>query len=100
MAEWKHKLTMLLNDKSKQEEVSREKKDRRDFEQLAALAKIMGLYRYFYYSHSLEMNQTLLSFVWGSQLLLYIAAISMEKLLSSVRSRFQTTDVIWMINAR
>lgn len=45
--EWKRKLTMLLCDKEKQELVSREKKDRRDFEQIAVLASKMGLYRYF-----------------------------------------------------
>ncbi|KAJ1382927.1 P-loop containing nucleoside triphosphate hydrolase [Sesbania bispinosa] len=43
--EWKRKLAMLLNDKSKQELISREKKDRRDFEQIAVLASRMGLYR-------------------------------------------------------
>lgn len=42
---------MLLNDKSRQEVISREKKDRRDFEQIAALASRMGLHRYhFFYS--------------------------------------------------
>ena len=43
--EWKSKLTMLLRNKDKQELVSREKKDRRDFEQIATLARRMGLYR-------------------------------------------------------
>lgn len=42
---WKRKLTMLLSDNKKQELVSREKKDRRDFENIAALASRMGLYR-------------------------------------------------------
>ena len=37
---------MLLRNKDEQEVVSREKKDRRDFEQLSALATRMGLYRY------------------------------------------------------
>ena len=44
--EWKKKLTMLLNDSGKQELISREKKVRRDFEQIAVLASRMGLYRY------------------------------------------------------
>lgn len=44
--DWKRKLTMLLRDKEKQELVSREKKDRRDFEKIAASASRMGLYRY------------------------------------------------------
>lgn len=44
--DWKRKLTMLLRDKEKQELVSREKRDRRDFEKIAALASRMGLYRY------------------------------------------------------
>lgn len=44
--EWNRKLSMLLRDKEKLELVSREKKDRRDFEQLAVLASRMGLYRY------------------------------------------------------
>lgn len=47
MEEWRRKLTAFLRDKSKQELISREKKDRCDFEQLSALATGMGLYRYF-----------------------------------------------------
>lgn len=43
--EWRWKLTMLLRNKNEQEVVSREKKDRRDFEQLAVLATRMGLHR-------------------------------------------------------
>uniref|UniRef100_A0A2P2KT91 RNA helicase n=1 Tax=Rhizophora mucronata TaxID=61149 RepID=A0A2P2KT91_RHIMU len=46
--EWKWKLIMLLRDKEKQEIVSREKKDRRDFDQIAALASRMGLYSHTY----------------------------------------------------
>ncbi|XP_008811383.1 DExH-box ATP-dependent RNA helicase DExH3 [Phoenix dactylifera] len=42
--EWKWKLSMLLRNGSEQEVVSREKKDRRDYEQLSALAERMGLY--------------------------------------------------------
>lgn len=42
--EWKWKLTMLLRNKGEQEVVSRERKDRRDFEQLSALSTRMGLY--------------------------------------------------------
>lgn len=45
--DWKQKLILLLYDKEKQELISREKKDRRDFEQISALASSMGLYRYF-----------------------------------------------------
>jgi ATP-dependent RNA helicase DHX36 len=45
MEEWKRKFTMLLNDKSKQELISREKKDRRDFDEISVLATRMGLYR-------------------------------------------------------
>ncbi|MBA0859460.1 hypothetical protein Goshw_007082 [Gossypium schwendimanii] len=41
--EWRWKLTMLLRNKDEQEVVSRERKDRRDFEQLSALATRMGL---------------------------------------------------------
>lgn len=36
---------MLLRDSAKQEVISREKKDRRDFDKLSALATSMGLYR-------------------------------------------------------
>lgn len=43
---WKWKLTALLHNNDKQEVLSREKKDRRDYEQIAALASKMGLYRY------------------------------------------------------
>ncbi|KAK8363618.1 hypothetical protein V6Z11_A03G176800 [Gossypium hirsutum] len=46
--EWKQKLAMLLHDDGKQEFVSRDKKDRRDFEQIAALASRMGLYSHLY----------------------------------------------------
>ncbi|KAF4378660.1 hypothetical protein G4B88_021434 [Cannabis sativa] len=42
--EWRWKLTMLLRNENEQEVVSREKKDRRDFDQLSALAARMGLY--------------------------------------------------------
>lgn len=44
--EWKWKLTMLLRNKEEQEVSSVERKDRRDFEQLSALATRMGLHRY------------------------------------------------------
>uniref|UniRef100_A0A2P2LSR0 RNA helicase n=1 Tax=Rhizophora mucronata TaxID=61149 RepID=A0A2P2LSR0_RHIMU len=43
LEDWKFKLTMLVRNKDEQEVVSREKKDRRDFEQLSALATRMGL---------------------------------------------------------
>ncbi|ESW14977.1 hypothetical protein PHAVU_007G033900 [Phaseolus vulgaris] len=46
--EWKRKFTMLLNDKSKQELISREKRDRRDFERIAVVASRMGLYSHMY----------------------------------------------------
>ncbi|KAK7852290.1 dexh-box atp-dependent rna helicase dexh3 [Quercus suber] len=46
--EWTRKFTMLLRDKEKQEFVSREKKDRRDFEQISDLASRMGLYSHLY----------------------------------------------------
>ncbi|KAG0493444.1 hypothetical protein HPP92_004438, partial [Vanilla planifolia] len=42
--EWKWKFTMLLRNDSEQEVVSRERKDRRDFEHLAAIAERMGLF--------------------------------------------------------
>lgn len=45
--EWRWKLTMLLRNNEEVEVVSREKKDRRDFEQLSALATRMNLHRYF-----------------------------------------------------
>ncbi|CAN1151585.1 DExH-box ATP-dependent RNA helicase DExH5, mitochondrial [Linum perenne] len=48
MEEWRWKFSMFLRDKEKQEVVSRDKKDRRDFEQLAALASKMGLYSRMY----------------------------------------------------
>ncbi|KAK6153998.1 hypothetical protein DH2020_013637 [Rehmannia glutinosa] len=45
--EWEWKLTMLMRCKDKQEVTSREKKDRRDFEQLSALATRMGLHSFY-----------------------------------------------------
>ncbi|KAK1384094.1 RNA helicase [Heracleum sosnowskyi] len=41
--EWKWKLSTLIRNKDEQEVVSREKKDRRDFQQISALAARMGL---------------------------------------------------------
>lgn len=38
---------MLLRNEDEQEVISRERKDRRDFEQLSQLAERMDLYRYF-----------------------------------------------------
>ncbi|XP_058180538.1 DExH-box ATP-dependent RNA helicase DExH3 [Rhododendron vialii] len=46
--DWKWKLTMLMRNKDEQEVVSRERKDRRDFDQLSALATRMGLYSHQY----------------------------------------------------
>lgn len=46
--EWKWKLSMLLRNEAEQEIVSREKKDRRDYEHLAAFAERMGLYRSYF----------------------------------------------------
>ncbi|XP_047329773.1 DExH-box ATP-dependent RNA helicase DExH3-like [Impatiens glandulifera] len=42
--EWKWKFTMLMRSEHEQEVISREKKDRRDFDQISALATRMGLY--------------------------------------------------------
>ncbi|KAL8056715.1 hypothetical protein ABFX02_04G137100 [Erythranthe guttata] len=42
--DWRSKLTTLVRCKNEEEIVSREKKDRRDFEQLSALAARMGLH--------------------------------------------------------
>lgn len=46
--EWQWKLTTLIRNKDEQEIVSRERKDRRDFEQLSALATRMGLHSHQY----------------------------------------------------
>ncbi|CAN7079272.1 unnamed protein product [Brassica oleracea var. botrytis] len=46
--EWRRNLSMLLRDSVKQEVISREKKDRRDFDKLAALATSLGLYSHAY----------------------------------------------------
>lgn len=42
--EWRRKLTRLMHNEDQQELLSRERKDRRDFEHLSALAARMGLY--------------------------------------------------------
>ncbi|XP_074310769.1 DExH-box ATP-dependent RNA helicase DExH3 [Silene latifolia] len=42
--EWKWKLSMLQRNEQEQEVVSRDKRDRRDFEQISNLARRMGLY--------------------------------------------------------
>ncbi|KAG2261721.1 hypothetical protein Bca52824_068800 [Brassica carinata] len=46
--EWRRSLSALLRDSVKQEVISRDKKDRRDFDKLAALATSMGLYSHAY----------------------------------------------------
>ncbi|XVE52389.1 hypothetical protein DITRI_Ditri02bG0118400 [Diplodiscus trichospermus] len=46
--EWKWKLSMLLRSDNDQEIVSRDKRDRRDYEQISNLAKRMGLYSEMY----------------------------------------------------
>ncbi|KAJ6720057.1 ATP-DEPENDENT RNA HELICASE [Salix viminalis] len=46
--EWKWKLSLLLRSETDQEIVSRDRKDRRDFEQLSNLARRMGLYSELY----------------------------------------------------
>lgn len=55
--EWKWKLGILIANDSEREIVSRDKRDRRDYEQISNLAKRMGLYRYrkqtFYWVNSL-----------------------------------------------
>ncbi|CAI9096105.1 OLC1v1032182C3 [Oldenlandia corymbosa var. corymbosa] len=45
---WKCKLQALVRDKNKQEVVSKEKKARRDYEDIAAMASEMGLYSQLY----------------------------------------------------
>ncbi|GAB4836200.1 hypothetical protein Ancab_001114 [Ancistrocladus abbreviatus] len=42
--EWKWKLSLLLRNENEQEIVSRDKRDRRDYEQISNLAKRMGLH--------------------------------------------------------
>ncbi|PRQ37751.1 putative RNA helicase [Rosa chinensis] len=46
--EWKWKLSLLLRSDKDQEIVSRDKRDRRDYEQISNLAKRMGLYTEIY----------------------------------------------------
>ncbi|XP_007010588.2 PREDICTED: DExH-box ATP-dependent RNA helicase DExH3 [Theobroma cacao] len=46
--EWKWKLSMLLRSENDQEIVSRDKRDRRDYEQISNLANRMGLYSEMY----------------------------------------------------
>ncbi|CAJ1932387.1 unnamed protein product [Sphenostylis stenocarpa] len=46
--DWKQKLSMLLNDQSTQELISRVKKDRQNFQHIEALASKMGLYSHMY----------------------------------------------------
>lgn len=44
--EWRWKLSLLLRSADEQEIVSRDKRDRRDYEQIANLTQRMGLYRF------------------------------------------------------
>lgn len=91
--EWKWKLHMLLRNDDEQEIISRERKDRRDFEQLAQLADRMRLYRYFVapfrfgYSIVLQYNLTIVYIM---------AAVSILELLCSVRFHCLIIDQILM----
>lgn len=94
---WKDKLKMLLHNQNEQEVVSREKKDRRDFDQIAAMASQLGLYRY-------------PSFVLLVIAFLYVSACSVTStvfflpvnfttnLQSSVKFLWLTIDMIWTIS--
>jgi hypothetical protein len=44
--EWRWKLNMLQRNAEEQEIISRDRRDRRDYDQIANLAKRMGLYRF------------------------------------------------------
>lgn len=75
--EWKWKLGILLANDSEREIVSRDKRDRRDYEQISNLAKRMGLYRcvdkagvYLVNSLLLFMDNvlTLSLFLWKSEI--------------------------------
>ncbi|KAB1225479.1 ATP-dependent RNA helicase DHX36 [Morella rubra] len=46
--EWKWKLSLLLRNEKEEEIISRDKRDRRDYEQISNLAKRMGLYSELY----------------------------------------------------
>ncbi|KFK33335.1 hypothetical protein AALP_AA5G000900, partial [Arabis alpina] len=48
LEDWTRTFSMLLGDSVKQEVLSREKKDRRDFDQLKVLATSLGLYSHAY----------------------------------------------------
>lgn len=86
--EWTRNLSMLLRDSVKQEVISREKKDRRDFDKLAALATSLGLYRYpLHQSHSIIINLT-------RKFLLFFAVMHMLRFLCSVRSHSPTIGLI------
>ncbi|WRX11923.1 hypothetical protein QQP08_004410 [Theobroma cacao] len=74
--EWKWKLSMLLRSENDQEIVSRDKRDRRDYEQISNLANRMGLYRF--------VPSLLLK--------------CMEKWLLQARFLFLTIGQIWMIS--
>lgn len=54
--EWRWRLGMLLKNEREQEIVTRERKDRREFDQLSQLADRMGLY---WYSLSLSLSLSL-----------------------------------------
>lgn len=44
--EWKWRLSLLFRNNEEKEIVSKDKNDRRDYEQIAALARRMGLFRF------------------------------------------------------
>lgn len=108
--EWKWKLSLLLRNEKDQEVVSRDKRDRRDYEQISNLAKRMGLYRYM----SILVSRTFVVFIID---LVILARSDKDRTWfnlpplfehivkcmgrSSLPARFlsQTTGQIWMISA-
>lgn len=84
---------MLLRNDDEQEIVSRERKDRRDFEQLAQLADRMGLHRYFM---PFSDSNAAYYFHCNLTIVYMMAAGSILKLLCSVRFLCLTIDQILM----
>lgn len=93
--EWKWKLGILLANDSEREIVSRDKRDRRDYEQISNLAKRMGLYRY-----TKQMLSITFHLLCADLNPCFFGKVrSMEKWLLQARFLFPTTGQIWMISA-
>jgi hypothetical protein len=100
--EWRWKLNMLQRNAEEQEIISRDRRDRRDYDQIANLAKRMGLYRFctvILITPASELPMQPLKY----QCVFAVPGITvscMGGLLLRARSRCRTTGQTWTTSVR